>query len=188
VFLDSLKRSLGPLLGLTRPNPVIRENAALMAHPSGVPWEETSRFGGCDMKSTYGGGRSGSRLLSILLVVGYSWLATGLRAFTIPVDVAVGVPTLILLGLSWHRSRLGRVEADRPPRSSLMVWAALLGALALWELIAYVASPRQDHPTLSSISDDITSGHPARAVVFALWLVLGLHLFARGASPEKTHA
>jgi hypothetical protein len=143
------------------------------------------------MTSNHGGGRSGWRLLSMIVLLGYSWLATGLRAFTIPIDVAVGVPTVILLGLSWHRSRLGRVPSDqrpRPPRSSLIVWAALIGALALWELAAYVSSPRQDHPTLSSISDDITSSHPARAVVFALWLVLGLHLFARGASPEKIHA
>lgn len=65
-----------------------------------------------------------------------------------------------------------------------MAWSALIGALAVWELAAYVASPRQGHPTLSWISDDITSGHPARAVVFALWLVLGLRLFAGTASPE----
>jgi hypothetical protein len=143
------------------------------------------------MKSNRRRGRSGWRLLSALIVVGYSWLATGLRPFTIPIDVAVGVPTLVLLALSWRRSRLGQVRADqlhRPPRSSLLTWAALIGALAVWELAAYVASPRQDHPTLSSISDDITSGRPARAAVFALWLVLGLQLFARRTSPERGHA
>lgn len=143
------------------------------------------------MKSKHGGSRSGWRLLSLIVILGYSWLATGLRAFTIPIDVAVGVPTVILLGFSWRRSGLGRVRSDqrdRPPRSSLLVWSALVGALALWELVAYVSSPRQNHPTLSSISDDITSGHPARAVVFALWLVLGLQLFARGASPERNPA
>lgn len=68
------------------------------------------------------------------------------------------------------------------------MWSALVGTLAVWELAAYKASPRQDHPTLSSIADNITSGHPARAVVFALWLGLGLQLFARGASPERSHA
>jgi hypothetical protein len=140
------------------------------------------------MKSNHGGGRSAWWLLAIIALVGYSWSATGLRPFTLPIDVAVGAPTLILLGLSWRRSRLGRVRSDqrhRPPRGSLVVWSALIGALAVWELAAYLASPRQDHPTLSSISDDITSSHPARAVVFALWLLLGLHLFARAASPEK---
>lgn len=68
------------------------------------------------------------------------------------------------------------------------MWAALVGALAAWELAAYQASPRHDHPTLSSIADDITRGHPARAVVFGLWLGLGLHLFARGDRPERRHA
>jgi hypothetical protein len=140
------------------------------------------------VKSNHGGGRSGWWLLAIIALMGYSWSATGLRPFTVPIDVAVGVPILILLGLSWRRSRLGRVQSDqrdRPTRGSLVVWSALIGALAVWELAAYVASPRQDHPTLSSISDDITSGHPARAVVFALWLVLGLRLFAGAAGPEK---
>jgi hypothetical protein len=143
------------------------------------------------MKSNHGGGRSGWSLLSMIVVIGYSWLATGLRPFTIPIDVAVGVPTVLLFGLSWHRSRLGHVQPDqrpRPPRSSVIVWAALVGTLAVWELAAYKASPRHDHPTLSSIADDITSGHPARAVVFALWLGVGLHLFARGASLERSHA
>lgn len=127
----------------------------------------------------------------MMVVMGYSWLATGLRPFTIPIDAAVGAPALLLLGFSWHRSRLGGVRADqrpRPPRSSVIVWAALVGTLAAWELVAYTASPRQDHPTLSSIADDITSGHPARAVVFALWLGLGSHLFALGGRRERCHA
>ena len=118
----------------------------------------------------------------------YSWSVTGLRPFTLPIDVAVGVPTLILLGLSWRRSRLGRVEADpgtRPPRGSVVVWAALIGALTVWELAAYVASPRSDHPTLSSIADDITSVHAARAAVFALWLLIGFRLFARTNVPQR---
>jgi hypothetical protein len=143
------------------------------------------------MKRNHRGGRSGWRLLSLIVLIGYSWLASGLRPFTIPIDVAVGAPTATLLALSLHRSRLGRVRSDqrpRPSRNSLLVWTALLGALVVWELAAYLSSPRQRHPTLSSISDDITSGHPARAAVFALWLVLGLQVFARGAGAERSQA
>jgi hypothetical protein len=143
------------------------------------------------MMRNHGGGRSGWAPLWMIVVIGYSWLATGLRPFTIPIDVAVGLPAVLLLGWSWHRSRLGRLPPDqrpRPPRSSVIVWAVLVAALAAWELAAYQASPRQDHPTLSSIFDDINSAHPARAVVFALWLGVGLHLFGRRASQEGSRA
>ena len=129
------------------------------------------------------------QLLVAILVAGYSWLATGLRAFTIPIDVAVGIPVVIVLDSSWRRSRLGGVPPalqHRPPRRGVAGWAALTAALTAWELAAYKSSPRRAHPTLSSISDNITSGHPARALVFALWLLLGWGFFLRPARPETT--
>ena len=47
-------------------------------------------------------------------------------------------------------------------------------ALAVgWELVALFSSPREEHPTLSTITDEIMSVHPGRALVFALWLALG---------------
>ncbi len=130
------------------------------------------------------------RLPFAIVVAGYSWWATGLRPFTLPIEVAVGIPVLILLVLSWRRTRLGAVPAElqrRPPRSGLVAWGALFGALVAWELAAYVASPRQAHPTLSSITDSVTSTHPARALVFAVWVLLGLSLFLRRDRPETNH-
>lgn len=125
------------------------------------------------------GGRLYWGLLVGVAVIAYAWLSTGLRPFTVPIDVAVGVPVLILLGVSWRRSRLGAPSwpERRPARSGLVVWASLIGALAAWELAAYLLSPRRAHPTLSSISDDLTSGHPTRALVFAIWVVLGWIVF-----------
>ena len=48
-----------------------------------------------------------------------------------------------------------------------------------WELLALFSSPRDDHPTLSSMSDDVMSTHPGRALTFALWLLVGWLLFVR---------
>jgi hypothetical protein len=130
------------------------------------------------------------RLPFAIVVAGYSWWATGLRPFTLPIEVAVGIPVLILLVLSWHRSRLGAVPAElqrRPPWSGLVAWGVLFGALVAWELAAYVASPRHAHPTLSSITDSITSAHPARALVFALWVLLGFTLFLRRGHRGTSH-
>lgn len=132
-----------------------------------------------------------SQLFLVVVILGYSWLATGLRPFTVPIDVAVALPALTLFGFSWHQSRLGRVPSGcrpRPPWFALLAWTSLFAFLAAWELAAYVASPRQDHPTLSSISDSITAAHPARAVVFALWLGLGYKLFVRHVGREPRGA
>jgi hypothetical protein len=121
-------------------------------------------------------------------VAGYSWLTTQLRPFTVPVYIAVGVPALVLLGLWVYRSRSGRALADRearPPTSSLAIWAALIGALAAWELAAYVSSPRHAHPTLSSIFDYITGSHPTRAVVFGIWIFLGWQIFLGRSRAER---
>jgi hypothetical protein len=116
----------------------------------------------------------------VVVVVAYSWFASGLRAFTLPVDLAVGIPVVLLLGLSWWRSGLGRTPVElqtRPNTRGMAVWAALIGVLAAWELAAYLSSPRHAHPTLSSISDSVTSGHAARAVVFGLWIIVGWRVF-----------
>jgi hypothetical protein len=131
----------------------------------------------------------GRRLPVAIVAVGYSWFATGLRPFTIPIYVAVGIPVLIVLGLFWRRSRLNGQPAEpqnRPHGWGFAFWAGLTAALAAWELEAYVSSPRRDHPTLSSISDRLTSGHPSRALVFALWVCLGYGLFIRRVSSERT--
>jgi hypothetical protein len=59
------------------------------------------------------------------------------------------------------------------------VWFGLLVLATTWELSALFSSPRDDHPTLSSIGDDVMRTHPGRAVTFALWLVVGWLLFVR---------
>ena len=59
------------------------------------------------------------------------------------------------------------------------VWIGLVSLLVAWELVAYFSSPRHDHPTLSTVADDIMSNHPGRAAMVALWLALGWLLFIR---------
>ena len=53
------------------------------------------------------------------------------------------------------------------------MWLVLVALAVGWELAALFSSPRADHPTLSTITDEIMSVHPGRALVFALWLALG---------------
>jgi hypothetical protein len=115
----------------------------------------------------------------------YSWVAAGLRPFTGPENVAVALP--VLLALVFLARRWGQpVDAPDPDpeharacRVAGTVWIGLVSLLVAWELVAYFSSPRYDHPTLSTVADDIMSNHPGRAAMFVLWLALAWLLFIR---------
>jgi hypothetical protein len=89
----------------------------------------------------------------------------------------VVIPALaVLLAALLQPSRPApRVDA----RVSLAVWLSLVAVALTWQLVAYLSSPRRDHPTLSTIADDVMSDRPGRAFVFLLWLALGWSLVAR---------
>jgi hypothetical protein len=119
------------------------------------------------------------------IICAYCWFATDLRPFTIPIDVAVAVPALVVAALAWGApgSRTSKsAERKAGTRLDALPWAVLFGLLAAFEVAAYLSSPRRDHPTLSSMADALMNTHPGRAAVFALWLLLGWALFLRRAS------
>jgi hypothetical protein len=105
----------------------------------------------------------------------YSWIASGLRPFTSPEEIAVAIP-LVVSGIVVLRMHPPPTDA---PRRGTWVWVALLVALLAWELISLRLSPREDHPTLSSIADWAMSVHPGRFAFFAVWLGVGYWLFRR---------
>ncbi len=108
----------------------------------------------------------------------YSWIASGLRPFTHPEAIAVGIP-IIAAGaamlLPGRRAGLAAPESRR----GVLVWRGLLAAFLIWELISYRSSPREDFPTFSSITDTIMSTHPGRFALFAFWLAIGYGIFRR---------
>jgi hypothetical protein len=59
------------------------------------------------------------------------------------------------------------------------VWGTLAGAMGLWELQAFLQHPRRDHPTLSSLSNELFRSPSSRAVALLLWLALGVWLARR---------
>jgi hypothetical protein len=118
--------------------------------------------------------------LFVAVVLIFSWIAAGLRPFTQPENAAVAVPALIVLAVSWRRSDFGKSDAPiRPSGRGIGVWATLLILLTMWELAAYASSPREKHPTLSSIIDTLMSVHVGRAASFFGWLLVGWGLFLR---------
>lgn len=109
----------------------------------------------------------------------YAWIASGLRPFTHPEAVAVGIP-IIGAGIATLASALqAPVAAGPESRRGVLVWRGLLAAFLIWELITYRSSPREDYPTFSSITDTIMSTHPGRFALFAIWLAIGFGIFRR---------
>jgi hypothetical protein len=109
----------------------------------------------------------------------YAWIASGLRPFTHPEAIAVGIP-IIAAGVATLASALRAPVAAAPEsRRGVLVWRGLLAAFLIWELISYRSSPREDFPTFSSITDTIMSTHPGRFALFAIWLAIGYGIFRR---------
>jgi hypothetical protein len=92
--------------------------------------------------------------------------------------IATAIP--IVAALVFVRRHVPSVGAEAPAaRRGLAVWGGLFALAFVWELTAYFSSPRQDHPTLSTIADNVMSSHVGRTAAFALWLALGSVLFVR---------
>ena len=128
------------------------------------------------MEATDRPGRATWPVVAVLVGgLAYSWIASGLRPFTHPEEIAVAIP-LAVAGLAVLRVR---VDAGDATRRGTWVWGALFAALVGWELVSYRLSPRADHPTLSSIADWAMSTHPGRFGMFAAWLAVGYWLFRR---------
>jgi hypothetical protein len=120
---------------------------------------------------------------SVAAVAIYSWFVTDLRPFTLPIEIAVIVPALLVGVLAWVVvSRRTPKNGERPSMNlptwrAAGPWVALLAILACLEVAEYFSSPRSDHPTLSSMADSLSSTHAGRATLFVAWLLLGFVLF-----------
>jgi hypothetical protein len=121
----------------------------------------------------------------VVVIGGYCWFAADLRPFTIPIGVAVAVAAVIMAALAWGRPayRGSKTAGTRALRwADAAPWLVIFGLLTVFEVAAYLSSPRRDHPTLSSMADALMNTHPGRAAVFALWLLLGWALLLRRVS------
>jgi hypothetical protein len=137
----------------------------------------------------------------IVVVVGAGALAA-VAAFTHPftlrADVVVAIPLVAMLVAQiafavrarHRRSASGAsaipaggqavpaggeaVPAGGPlPFRRFIPWLVMFVVVVSFELFAYFEQPRQAHPTLSSLSDDLTRWQVGKAALFLAWLALG---------------
>jgi len=58
-------------------------------------------------------------------------------------------------------------------------WAALAATAGAWQLAAYLQHPRADHPTVSSLANEVLNSHVARAAAFVVWFAAARGLARR---------
>lgn len=122
---------------------------------------------------------AGSAIVAVA-VLGYAWWATGLAPFTDGILVAVLAGGVVAVAVGWRQRRLaptgvrpdgaGLSPGARRRPAAVVWWAALVVALAGWELASYVQDPREEHPTISHLLNIALETHPVRAAAFAAWL------------------
>lgn len=58
-------------------------------------------------------------------------------------------------------------------------WGLLAALVCVWELQAFVQHPRREHPTLSSLSNELLVSPTSRAIALLAWLALGVWVARR---------
>jgi hypothetical protein len=110
----------------------------------------------------------------------YGWWAVVLPPFSWEASVAVvcaGAATA--LWAAWHRRRAGARGPGEAQGVGLVPWALLAATAAAWQLAAYAQHPRDDHPTLSSLTNAALDSHATRTAAFVVWLVTTVALVRR---------
>lgn len=118
-----------------------------------------------------------SRLAITVAAVAYAWWAAGLASFTWTATAAVAAAGLAFIIAGARRPRPCQPGGDA--RRSALAWTIVFALLAGWELAAYLQHPRADHPTLSSLADQLLAWRPARAVGFLAWMAIGAEMARR---------
>jgi hypothetical protein len=121
-------------------------------------------------------------------------LASLTRPFTLGADLVTAIGILLFIALQvvlLLRGRRKRATSDLPLEEdgpsgksgvgfrAFLPWIVVSASVVALELFEYFSEPRHDHPTLSSLSDDLTRWHAGHAVLFLAWLGLGWLLLKR---------
>lgn len=117
-------------------------------------------------------------LAACALVGAYGWWAVGLPPFSATATLAVVLAGIAAAALGTCRRRR-RPVTPRRPVTSVAPWAVLAAVAAVWQLAAYLQHPRDDHPTLSSLTNAALGSQVARTAAFVAWLLTAKALARR---------
>jgi hypothetical protein len=118
------------------------------------------------------------RLVAAVCLAAYAWWAVALAPFSARATAAVVLAGVAAMAVG------ARARRRMPPPTSgdvtgLAPWATLAAAAGVWQLAAYLQHPRVDHPTVSSLANELLDSHPARAAAFLAWMAAARWLARR---------
>jgi len=114
-----------------------------------------------------------------LVGLGYSLIGGSLRRLTAPAELATLVPGAALVYYALRPTTPHFPAPSRIDPKSVMPWAAVAAAFAVWELYAALRGSTPAHPTLSILMGPLIDPPFARAAGYALWLGLGVWVVRR---------
>ena len=114
-----------------------------------------------------------ARWLAVPAAALYAWAATSLRPFTHPALAVTLVTAAVIIFLG------RRFRKETPPAAGAGWWLVLLAGLGAWELAAFVQLPRVEHPTLSSLANQVFDSHLVRTAAVAGWMAAGFGIARR---------
>ncbi len=107
-----------------------------------------------------------------VLVVVLGFFASGWHRYTWGArfgtfGTALGI---LLVGAWWQRSHREQVVFSGPRWRTLVLWLAVPGCAAVWDILGLLTPPDRHHLTLSALE---LAYRPLHALVFALWMGIG---------------
>jgi hypothetical protein len=125
---------------------------------------------------------------ALVLAAVVAGVASGARPFTEPADVAISIPSALLVGsvfAAWRWPQSGpwrRMDPSRPAdgKGTAIPWLVVIALVVAVELASYFHSgPRADYPTISSGIDGLFRYRAAKAAGWFVWLAVGSFLARR---------
>jgi hypothetical protein len=117
-------------------------------------------------------------VVAAVCLAAYAWWVVALAPFSWGETAAVVLAGAAAMAVG-ARERRGRPSAGEGVPVGIAAWAALAATAVAWQLAAYLQHPRADHPTLSSLTNEVLDSHLARAVAFVVWIVAARGLARR---------
>jgi hypothetical protein len=129
----------------------------------------------------HAGATDAGRAFHLAVVVGlgaYAWWTVGLAPFSAQATAAVVLAGVGAMAVG-QRQRRSRRSTAHDDESGIAPWVGLAAVAGAWQLAAYLQHPRADHPTVSSLANELLDSHPARAAGFLVWIAAAWWLARR---------
>lgn len=114
----------------------------------------------------------------------YAAMVGSFTRYSWPATAGVAGLAVVVVGIGWRGPLRPQADPGKLPVPGAAMWAGLLVAAGVWELVALFMQPSLTttsyaHPTLSALTDPALATHAGRSAALAIWVVIGWFLVKR---------